>query len=1061
MLMVILGLSFALLCARLLVGPMSISFLTPYLKQVLVFDRRDLTLEFDDTVLALEGVRDNRDKAPAIKIKLLNIRIINNEGVETLSIPSGGVGLSIRALTRGIIAPSTIELEGAKLSVDWDGAQFLEPGEAPKIEDLPDVMDEASAQLIPFFVRQLLSPPDQENTASYLHTIRIMDADLVMHERYSNTDWVFPGTEMELARSNKGLALQTNLFYARDGTRTEINLSGNYDNQRRETALKVRFRDLNPAKLAGESAVMAPLAAVDMLADGVLYISFDASQRVVSAGFEFDAGPGFVNTSNIYPAPVHFDHIRVKGEYIHAMAQLSLEQLVVAFGPTRFDGEGLLYRGEGGLGIRLFGDLTDVTLADLKTYWPPELAKGGYNWVTRNITAGTASSGNLRVSITPEMWALDIMPEDIVDFAFRFEGIEAHYLRPMPPIQNGIGYARLTARKLELTVTDGVVAGLPVKKSLVLLDNIGIKGETTASIDVNLTGELPAALALIDSDPLGYPGKYGLKPDSVKGSSVVNLKLDFPLVRNLTLADVDFDVNARLKDVEIPQLFENVGLDSGVLEMKVTRSGIEASGSIGLEQVPFDFTWKEEFGENVDLPTTYTLLGNIQDAQWQALGLPFQEYVHGPALIDLRLRGKGALVVSGSGEVDLTGSSLELSRLEWLKPAGQAAGMSFKLNKQDEQLNFRDITYVDGLLSASGALKLGPDNAIDMAILHHFARPGIDFAGSLVKRADESYLISMTGAQFNAGPVIEKLVEGKLDSSNADMPAFSIDAVVSNVATLRGTAISDFKASATYIDNRWQRASMEGFLAGDKTFTYKLEPTETGRSLKIRSSDAGELTRALGLFPNAVGGELAFDADLGMDEEGDLLTGQVSVKDFKVVQAPVLGNILTVGSLTGASDLLKGEGISFARLDIPFSFRDGVVKLKKSRAYGPAIGLTMEGDVDLEYDSLALNGTIVPAYTLNSILKMVPVVGNLLLGGKGEGLFALTYQITGPVNEPKIGVNPLSALAPGFLRGIFETFEGSAKTSDQLRKQEKQELQTPVPPDAETVPDETGPASPE
>ena len=137
MLMVILGLSFTLLCARLLVGPMSIGFLNPYLKQVLVFDRRDLTLEFDDTVLALEGVRDNRDKAPAIKIKLLNIRIITSDGTETLSIPSGGVGLSIRALTRGIIAPSTIELEGAKLSIDWDGAQFLEPGDVPNIEDIP------------------------------------------------------------------------------------------------------------------------------------------------------------------------------------------------------------------------------------------------------------------------------------------------------------------------------------------------------------------------------------------------------------------------------------------------------------------------------------------------------------------------------------------------------------------------------------------------------------------------------------------------------------------------------------------------------------------------------------------------------------------------------------------------------------------------------------------------------------------------------------------------------------------------------------------------------------
>jgi hypothetical protein len=49
----------------------------------------------------------------------------------------------------------------------------------------------------------------------------------------------------------------------------------------------------------------------------------------------------------------------------------------------------------------------------------------------------------------------------------------------------------------------------------------------------------------------------------------------------------------------------------------------------------------------------------------------------------------------------------------------------------------------------------------------------------------------------------------------------------------------------------------------------------------------------------------------------------------------------------------------------------------------------------------------------------VPILGKLLLGGEGQGLFAANYRAVGPIDDPKISVNPLSALAPGFLRNLF------------------------------------------
>ena len=50
----------------------------------------------------------------------------------------------------------------------------------------------------------------------------------------------------------------------------------------------------------------------------------------------------------------------------------------------------------------------------------------------------------------------------------------------------------------------------------------------------------------------------------------------------------------------------------------------------------------------------------------------------------------------------------------------------------------------------------------------------------------------------------------------------------------------------------------------------------------------------------------------------------------------------------------------------------------------------------------------------------MPVIGNLLVSRRGEGVFGMTYAINGEAGQPRVGVNPVSALTPGILRRIFE-----------------------------------------
>jgi uncharacterized protein YhdP len=146
------------------------------------------------------------------------------------------------------------------------------------------------------------------------------------------------------------------------------------------------------------------------------------------------------------------------------------------------------------------------------------------------------------------------------------------------------------------------------------------------------------------------------------------------------------------------------------------------------------------------------------------------------------------------------------------------------------------------------------------------------------------------------------------------------------------------------------------------------------------------------------------------------------VRDYHVTKAPVLAKVLSVAALTGIVDLLRGDGLAFSNLDAPFTLKDGLLELSETRAFGTALGITAKGQVDLSAERMALEGTIVPMYAVNSALGGIPLIGPLLTGEKGGGVFAATFAVHGPSADPQITVNPLAALTPGLLRKFFDLF---------------------------------------
>jgi hypothetical protein len=197
-----------------------------------------------------------------------------------------------------------------------------------------------------------------------------------------------------------------------------------------------------------------------------------------------------------------------------------------------------------------------------------------------------------------------------------------------------------------------------------------------------------------------------------------------------------------------------------------------------------------------------------------------------------------------------------------------------------------------------------------------------------------------------------------------------------------------------------------------------MRPSDGG-GFNLTTEDFGALLRVLDVTPNVVGGKLVIRGTTNPVPSGRRYVGHAEGQDYRLIRASFVAKLLSLASFASIGSLLSGEGIPFTALKADFSYENDILTISDGRAYGGAVAFNAGGTIDLASNTLSIDGTVVPAYTLNHILGNVPVLGDLLLGGEGQGLFAAKFRLGGPLDEPRISVNPLSALAPGVLRNLF------------------------------------------
>lgn len=1070
-------------------GPVSLDFLNPYVETALAGSEGNLRVTLDHTYLAWEGWQRTID------LRATHVRAYDNQGRLVALVPEVALSLSARAMLHGIVAPATIEVRGAEVQLrrDKDGRVELEfgavaaapPANAPPIAGAvtppPQAAGAATPSIVqvplpapvggsapvpaapttqilsahnpmdvlPLLAEELLQTPDPTKATGYLRSVSISEANLRVDDDHWHTSWNARLRNLVLQRDEAGIKASGALDVVVQGETAHLQATAVCGPDCKAMTLDLRFDDLRPDRFAQAAPPLAAFSRLKLPLDGTVTLRLGATGALEALNFDVMGGPGMVSLPELYPEDTEIHHLEARGSVSDGGNRMTLEAAALDLGGPVISLAGNATGLDGDSHADLELGLKNLPVDDLPRRWPVSVAPNPRTWIVANLSGGQVDELHLTASLHGHATDLDNVALDKLQGTMKVGGVNVRYIPKMPKVRKTGGDITFDEKTFTIKLDRGNAEGLTVDNATIVISGLDARDQMLA-VDLAARGPLRSALQLINSDPLDYASALGIDPKRISGQAAVRLLLQYPLLKNAGFDKVSIAAAANMTDVTLAQAILGHDLDKADLKLRVDKTGMDLSGQGIVGPMPVTLGWREGFGAVTD--RRIEIKGDLDDAARTYLGFDASPLLSGSVPATLTLGATDRKTSHLDVDLDLAKAKLALPWFEWSKGAGEPGKARLRLVLKDDRLVALESFEIDAAdLKTSGSARFAPGPGGSSLEELDFTR--LDFglnhlSGSIGPRPGGGYKIHVGGDSFDAAPFFK----GKPEKPPADKtaaaappptpskgPPLSISIDVGKLWLTPSHHQPMLAAKGTIEDDgtRISAASLTANSYEGVPVTCMMSPSGTGRLLTISSPDAGAVLRTLGVLDNVVGGKLDLRAEIEDAKVGAPITGVFTIRDYQLTRTPFLAKLLTLASLTGIGDRLSGQGISMRSLNVPFTKLGDKVTVVDGRTVGSELGITFTGGIDLAANTIDINGTIVPVYTLNSLLGNIPGVGHLLVGSSGSGMFAPAYSLRGSLDQPNVSINALSMLTPGIMRGIFNGLgggEGQGPTPEQAQR---------------------------
>lgn len=1025
---------------RLSEGPIELKGLIPRLDALIDAEAAPMRVQVGSLALAWEGWRGGVDRP--VDLRLGGLVLADASGTEFARIPRAELSLSFGWLLLGRVVPRAIEIEGAHIRAvrTAEGEVSLGFVGDAALADASEGTGKPFAELLAELARPY--EDDRSNVRALrprwtqLRRVRIAGADLVLVDRRLGTVWHAPWAGFDLARHRAGGVTASADLEVELGGRT-VPLAGQAAMPAggQGAQVQLRFGQLDPAAVARAIPDLKPLAALQAPLQGTARLDLGPDFAWRTGELHAELGEGAVQVGQ---GLVPILGATLSADAVPDHARLRQLRLVLAgakgAGPVA-QARGELSRADGHLFGTLEAELDQVAMADLSRYWPGDAVRGARNWVTRNVTAGTARAAHVSLAVRANENGSDLVLSQLGGH-ISGDDLTIHWLRPVPPVEHVRAELTLLSPDALLITTQGgreagtAQAGILARNGSVKVTHLEDKDQY-GDIQVDLVGSVPDTLALLRQPRLHLLDKHPMELRNPSGQAMAKLSLNLLLDERVTFDSIPIHATGQLSALHLSGVLAKQDLDHGLLDLDVDNDGMRLDGTGDIGGIPAEIGIQRDFraGPVTQVVQRYTVSASPTAQQLASFGLDSGGAVSG----SLGLQATVLERRSGAGEADiqgdLKGAELKIAPLGWSKPRGPAAAASARvLLNQDKIVGIDRLELQGEGFSVGGAVDFAGGQPevvrLDRVVLGNTRGVG---DVRLAAGPGDPVRLTFAGSSLDLSARLAQQGLGK-STPGADEPGkpWAADLGFGRILLGENRALSEVTAHAESDGRVLTHARIQGRTGQADGFSVVIAPevSGAGRRLTIEAADAGALLRALNLLGSVAGGTLALSARYDDTRAGHPLYGTAGISSFRLRDAPAATRLLQAMTLYGLVSALRGPGLGFSSLVAPFRLEGDVLQLDDARASSPSLGFTARGRIDLARRVADVRGTIVPAYLFNSMLGRIPILGNLFSPEKGGGVFAATYAVTGRLDDPAVTINPLAALTPGFLRGLFGILPG-------------------------------------
>lgn len=756
----------------------------------------------------------------------------------------------------------------------------------------------------------------------------------------------------------------------------------------------------------------------------------DEEGRLVAVRIAMQARNVAIDAQGSIRAPVAVDRIDFIGQAAIEEARLDIDDLVIMSGDTGVRLRGAIIGGDESPGLLLSGRIRDLSYDLLRRLWPPIMAPNTRKWLNENVSTGRIVDGEFQVNLPVDSLARALrekkLPPRSIRLGIRLAGVTASYVKELPPLTNATGEATLMDNDFLLKVATAEIvlpSGLTGKlRDSMMRANDILAPATLGEFDLDVEASTAAIMEYLSSPGLNLIRHSGLDTAKLSGQARVKVDLALPLIRDVPKDSVTVKAKARISDAALRDAIPGYDLTGGDIELTVDSGVIEAKGPARIGGIPAKVAWKREAGatarQSAIIETT------LDGEQRLKLGIDLGEFVRGPVGVRAEIPDLGDPEGRILVDADLSEVDMFVSAIDYRRPATPKTRATLVFHSKGEKgRRIEDLVVRGPGLSIKGSISLAPKGGIREARFAEVRLSDENIFSLTIRNTDGGTALSIRGDSFDARPMIRSMFSTRKSGEtrrpvDASSPPLTISLNLDRVHAFRGEMLTGVTGEIHTRQGRVHQAEVTGTFLSGQPMVLRVTPVEGGREMRLNGRDGGAAIRAANIYGKVAGGQIELYALVDDRDGSSVKQGQLVLRNFQVRNEAALAELDSRGRPKKAGP--RKDALTFRRMTLPFTTDAKFIRIGESLVRGDELGATAEGLIRKTDGAFDIKGTIIPAYAFNSALGNIPLLGDILTGGGGEGIFGVTYALGGSMDKPQFQINPVSAIAPGIFRKLFE-----------------------------------------